>query len=310
MTTTEEAALDLCGLIGVEELALAGTPTLNRIISDINAELQYLWTLIPHWWSAEPTGAIVRAPQTLSGITATFGSKTVTLTAPDTWMVGCTLLFDGEEFQNQLVAYTGTTGTLLRPYAGATGSGKSAILYNDCFVQATTTSAILPPVLLLGEGELIGLSGRRDLRRYSSNSTYATNHGLAGDMGAAAENMDIGRPIAYYVETYSNPTTRLTNLRLRLAPLPDKQYLLEYQSRTEAPRITTLNSSTSIPVPQQYVDSVFMPMLRKRFASWKNFNTQGIKGVLDEQYNQAIQILDRLKPQPIAARSVGVRPGW
>jgi hypothetical protein len=310
MMTTETAALDLCSLMGVEELALAGQPTLNRILSDINAELQHLWTLVPQWWSTDTTGEIIRAPQQLAGITATTGSRTITLTGPEAWMAGCTIKFTEEEFQNQILSISGSTATLVRPFAGVTGSGKGATLYQDAWTLAAEVAGVLPPVLVLGEGELIGLNGKRDLRRFSANSTYATHHGLAGNMSAVAENMDTGRPVAYYVESFTDPTTKAVRNRLRIAPLPDKQYVLEYQAKREAPRLAAINNSTLIPVPQNYADSIFLPLLRKRFSTWKNFNVHGMKTLLDEQVGQAMMLLEKLKPQPVAARTVGIRPGW
>jgi hypothetical protein len=97
-------------------------------------------------------------------------------------------------------------------------------------------------------------------------------------------------------------------LRMRFSPLPNKEYTVKFQARGEAPRLASINET--IPVPQNYAESIFLPMLRYQFASWKHFEAAGIKGDLKAQYEDAFQLLAKLKPQPSRAGAVRVSGNW
>jgi len=75
--TVADAQSDLLGLIGIEDAQYASTQVNTRILSDINASLQKLWTMLPPWWSTKTTGQLLRAPVQVTDLTVTAGSKTV-----------------------------------------------------------------------------------------------------------------------------------------------------------------------------------------------------------------------------------------
>jgi hypothetical protein len=293
-------ALDLLGLIGVNTMLAADVVTQQRIMADINATLQKLWSMVPQWWTTYTDGEVLRAPVQIGGITATNGSRTISASpAIEAWMHGCTIRIDGDPYDNELA----TASTLARPYAGATGSGKTAMVYGDCVTLGATVSGVIPPVILMGERELVGVGNKRDLRQFSSGSTQ-----YEGNISqVVSDRKDIGTPSAFHVE--NNRTMAGQTHRLRVSPLPDKAYVLQFESRQITPRIAALDT-TAIPVPDQYIESIFLPMLRKQFSTWPKYKITGLRELIDEQYQDAFQMLTKLKPQPVRAGFVRVREGW
>lgn len=171
---------------------------------------------------------------------------------------------------------------LVYPYAGSSGSGMAARVFCDCLALPQSVSSIAPPVVVAGEHELAPLRGQRDRQ-----SPYSI-----------AEPQDEDVPTGYLIER-GPLSSGLIALRMRLFPLPDKEYSLQFNVRAEIPPFTNLTADAgkTIPVPQNYAESVFMPLLRYQFSTWKHFEASAIRPTLKEQYENAYQILARLKPQ-------------
>lgn len=301
--TAQRAALDLCSLVGVTTLAAAPIALRNRILSDMNKTLQKLWTMVPQWWNEDTQAERLRAPVAVSGLGLTNGAKTISGLA-DAWMAGCTIAIEGQEFQNQLGAIT----ELVNPYTGPTTANGSAIVYQDAINLGETIAGVLPPVILLGERELASLRGRRDVRTFSQHGGHRDEQLLIEPTSYwIGENRDVDVPIGYYVER-AVVSNRVIN-RLRLSPLPDREYVVQFQVRLEAPRLTAIDS-TVLRVPQQYVDSIFLPMLRLAFASWPEFKNQGNTSYIRDDSNEALQLIAKLKPQPVKVGRIRIPTNW
>jgi len=286
--TAEQAANDLLGLIGVESQAIAGDSTLARICNDLNATIQLLWASVPSWWISSTVGLMVNAPVTLDiGVTA--GSKAFTVSggAYAFWMKGCTARVGG--LYNRIAG----DGTLLYPWVGGT-STVSASVYADRIQCPADIVSVVPPLFLLGEGELQSLAGNRRQQM---------------DGGIADEFPEIGTPTGYLIEAPDYTSADLV-LGIRLQVLPIKAFTISFEGRKKYPAITLPLTTQPIPVPHGFAESVFLPLLRKQFATWKHFNHSGMKTVLDEQAIAAWQIIEHLSPQPSRNRIVRVPCGW
>jgi len=282
--TAEDATNDLLSLIGVDSQEIAGDATVTRIASDINATLQLLWSKIPQWWNTVTVGEILRSPVTIT-VQVTSGSKTFTATGYQSWMEGCTVTVGG--IANRIAA----SGTLLYPWVGGTGE-TSITVYQDFVKVGETHLTVIQPVFLLGYHPLHSLPG-------------VIRHEMGGDI------LEIGEPTSYAVEVSGRYASGASQRGIRVFPLPQTQYTLSYEVRPSITRIVKpLDSTKVIPVPFDYAESVFMPLLRKQFATWKHFNAQGMKTILDEQVMQAWDIIRELAPQPTKRSPVGVPKGW
>ena len=305
--TTADARDDILGLIGVENASDAGQAVLDRILRDENAVIQKIWTMLPQWWSQVTAGERLRPAVSLSGLTLTADSPAISGGSLASWMLGCTIRLDGDAYDNELSSLT----TLARPYLGPSASGTgSGIVYHDALTLGTSVIGIIPPVVILGECELTPLRGQRDLRSFAAGGTYAYPHytiteRFSENIFAVGQKRDIGTPRGYMVERAlaGNPT----DLRLRVSPLPDKEYIIQFEKRLATPRVTALDT-TEIPMPQDMAESVFLPLLRWQFSTWKHFAAEGMKTEIKAQSDEALQLLTKMKPQPVRLGRVMVQP--
>lgn len=311
--TVSEAQSDLLGLIGIEDAQFASTQINTRILSDINATLQKLWTMLAPWWSTTTTGELLRAPVQVGGLTVTKGSKTVftagTGTLPS-WGEACAIRLTGDPRDNEIVTLDTAAAefTLALPYAGNTGSGITATVYNDCLTLGTSVSGVQPPVVILGEHELVPLRSQRDLHAFAPSTGH--NREVSPDSYVVAEPRDVDVPVGYLIERGSTPSGRVFN-RLRVSPFPDKDYVIQFESRAQAPRIASLTpGTTEIPIPQDYAEAIFMPMLRYQFSTQKHFEAAALRAPLKEQYQDAFTLMAKLKPQTARASNVRVSDNW
>jgi len=316
--TVGTTVTDLLGLVGLEDPAFASDQMKERILSDINATLQVIWTMVPPWWSTRQTGRLVQAPfQIAGGISIAKGSKVGTSHGfprlPE-WAEGCTIRLGSDQEDNEVVRRdtpSNLTFELMRPYAGETlSSTGTATVYNDAFLLDAQVAGLQPPVVLLGERELLPLRGERDLRVYAADTGHrrTSYHDVAGGLTVVGNRRDVDVPIGYYVESvYLQPPANEVRLRLRLTPLPSYSLTLQFEERLLPPRVASLTMTNHIvPVPQGMFESVFLPLVRLQFSTQKHFESSQLRPVLKAQAEQAYQLLAKLKPQSARIGAVSV----
>lgn len=224
-------------------------------------------------------------------------------------MLGQTLRIGDDPFDNEITAYdTATkTATLVRPYAGNSTAAGTGTLFTDSIILPDAVMSVIPPVLIPGEHELKPLRSQRDVMLFSDAYNFHSYADTAVGPGSTviAENRDIDVPVGFYVENYRRASGK-TTLRLRVSPLPDKEYALRFDVRLGAPEITALNTTTEIPIPQNYAHSVFLPILRYQFSTWKHVNLGNQGNEYKTHYDEAWQILAKLKPQPVSVGRVRI----
>lgn len=298
MGVVQDVYNDAFSLIGIEDPATHADPAeLRRVTSDFNKALQKIFALGPRIWSEAPAGTTLRAPESLTGLTFTDGATTLSGVSLAARMHNCTIVVGDDAQQNRVVETGSGTYSLLFPYAGtsAVASG-TATVYYDAINLAANAVEILPPIQLVGYGQLWPLTAQVEL--YEPGS-YSTDHGRTSGWAVpwADRNgqREINQPREYLVESNRKYTGEITAC-IRINPLPNILYRLRWQQRFAAPRITGIADTTTNLIPHDYIESILMPIVRKNFSTWPNFT--GRKEGLDEDMADALAILDRIsKPQ-------------
>lgn len=101
--------------------------TSTRMLTDLNAVLQQLYS----GGQQENKTAFIRAPATVTINNVTTQDTAITFSGFASYMLGCTILIEGDWRENRLVKSNGTL-TLENPYLGSTGTNVSAQLHFDC----------------------------------------------------------------------------------------------------------------------------------------------------------------------------------
>jgi hypothetical protein len=297
MAVVEDIFLDALGLVGIEAAAHAETAMLNRITSDFNKALQKVFALGPRIWSEKMAGTTIRAPESLTSLTYTDGTTVLSGASLAAHMHNCTIVIGSDGQQNRVVETGSGTYALLFPYAGTSAAGNgTATVYYDAINLASNAVEILPPIQLVGYGQLWPLTAQVDL--YEPGS-YSDDHGRVSSYAMPWSDRDgqreINQPREYIVEANRRYDGAIT-VCIRVNPLPPTLYRLRWQQRYAAPRITGIADTTAYLIPHDYIESILMPIVRKNFSTWPNFTgrTEG----LDDDVADAIGILNRIsQPQ-------------
>lgn len=285
---------DLLGLLGLESITHAPAGAATRMLADLNAALQHIYTLMgDSFWCEEPAGFLIRAPQTVS-VSVTGGSQALTITGYSSWMLGCTIVIAGDAAQNVIVS-AGGSPSLLKPYTGSTNATASAIIYHDVIAPGSNVKQVLGPVIIEGKWELVPLASERDRQTYDAGATMQSNHGAEPWLYPLTfAQREVQCPTAYLLVQQS---VHLGDRgpALRFSSLPDVQMVLTMNVEQTAPRVTGWDDSRTWLVPHAYTESILMPIVRMKFASWPHYT--GSKNDLKDDYEAALAILDSLKPR-------------
>lgn len=169
--------------------------------------------------------------------------------------------------------------TLVAPHVGETDTVEVKI-FNDCITLASDVFHVHEPVKL----------GCRDLKPVNSRDGHARGRtddygfrGLSGGVGAAGN---------FHVESVALSNTVPPTRRLRIIPPPSDASTITYNAMLTPPVVTSLASTSDLPIPFGFMDSVFIPIAVKKLRScpfWR-----GVVG--DDQVNADYQdALTRLK---------------
>lgn len=267
--------------VGLEDSTLAPSFYLTRILDDLNAELQVIFASLPEWWSKETIGVSITAPTSRAAMVMTNGSRTFSGGSIHDWMFGNTIVVSGDTRQNEIIDAT----TLRHPYLGTSGT-QTAIVYFDA-VKAPggyNVMRILPPVKMLGDHpDLVPMSGRAAI--------FA--HGAVQSAYGDSKAREIARPDGYIVEKFLHAGYGSIRPMLRLNKLPDAQYGVVFEAMVGPEAITDLTSTTAIPMPAGYGESILLPKVRYRFSSFKHW--QGDAKRVQAEAEKADLVLGSLK---------------
>ena len=113
----------------------------------------------------------------------------------------------------------------------------------------------------------------------------------------------VGRPMFYEVGSWSAGDTEAPGIRLSLVPASDTDSIFTYAAKLAPPVITDLSSTATLPIPLQFVESIFMPLALQRLQSSPFFVDNGHADEIARAYKQAKTDLANLNPR----RNAGTR---
>lgn len=149
------------------------------------------------------------------------------------------------------------------------------------YALPASTQAVLGPVRM-GTTALKALTSRGQVdqfdRIFMGGSTY----------GAAA-----GIPVAYFVEFINNAAAAgdTTTVNLYLCPTPNLVTAVDLEVVTLALTIADLTLTTILPVPQNYTESLFLPIARMMVSRSSTFSRPDIRDQLEADGQAALATL-------------------
>jgi len=172
-----------------------------------------------------------------------------------------------------------TTGAGIPVVTPSLANTKSATVYQTSLEVASDMMDVLGPVK--ANGIEIGPVGCAPTR-------INPNDGLG---------VICGNPTCYSVDSWSPDATTAPATRISLYPAPDANGFLEYKGKIAPPVITSLLSTVALPIPLQFVESIFLPLALQRLQSCPFFVDNGHADEVARAYKQAKIDLINLSPR-------------
>jgi hypothetical protein len=180
------------------------------------------------------------------------------------------------------------------PYAGASGT-HPARLFHDCITLGVDVLEVHEPVKVDG-CEIRPLNNSHTQGRPRRDDYGFRESGPAccppGRVSSAA-----AKPRAFHVETYLAGPSAVPTYRLRLMPAPSTASLIEYNVMLVPPKVTDLAATTILPIPFDYVESVFLPFAVKKLRSGPFWRGVVGEDQVQSDYINALGILNESEPQ-------------
>jgi hypothetical protein len=290
--TTHEIASKLLTYFSHEERSIPDSLTYpgrnDAVLDAINAGLQELFGKGKPWVRKDERGASVNAPTTVS-IAVTNGSTEATIADEDwqDWFAGCTCILPGAAVDNQ-IRNAEAAVVLKFPYSGETGT-VTATIYHDSVTIGTDVLEVIAPVRW-DRWPIVPLASPTNIpdgvyQDYGSNYVKP-NTGLVIESIADAA----GVPRGYFVGTWSAYPNDTQGIRMKLAPAPAAAGFLDYQVMLAPPIIEDIDDTT-LPIPFNFVHSIFLPIAVKRLSDCPFWS-----GILNQQqvedaYKTALSLL-------------------
>lgn len=265
---------------------------LDDIVGCMTATIQELSDLGPTEARNRDTGAWLNAPTQVT-LSCTQGSSVISgLTTFNAWMLGCTIRIVGDGYDNEI----NDQAHLSRPFLGGTGA-TTATVYGDCVQLDETIGQILPLVQIPPQWPLIAANTREMFMQISGYPLVTDSSGAPyGWPGWWFTQKAIGRPVAWFVDSYYDSTKTFLPRRLRVGPMPDQFYSLAFRVginpiRFDVTDVADPDPGTVIPIPSTWVESIFIPMCRKRVSGLAQFRNSASMKEIDRAYAQAVKTM-------------------
>lgn len=160
MATAANLRTYLMRYVGVQvEAHLTAAPGKNAaLLTAANAALSE----ILQGRQTRPEEMDLRGPTAVTLGAVTAGSRAITFSGFQDWMLGCQIQIAGDPTFHRLVKITSASPALLRPYAGSTASNVSATIWQDVLNLDASIQSVLGPLLLNADPVTL-LNSRTDL---------------------------------------------------------------------------------------------------------------------------------------------------
>jgi hypothetical protein len=122
------------------------------------------------------------------------------------------------------------------------------------YAMATTVQNVLGPVRWNNSNPLHALGSRGELDQFDRLFLGSASYGAAA-----------GSPIAYWVENIRQVSGGIANqINIWLAPVPNAAGSIAIEGVLDAPAyaVADLLTSAALPIPQNYTESIFLPLAR------------------------------------------------
>lgn len=265
------------------------------VASAINGALQEFWTKTGLKTRQELIGALIYAPTTVE-IEVTAGSNTATITDYSTWMEGCSIVIEGHDIDNAInSAEEDGTGVSLRyPYGGSTAT-VSALVYHDSLTVREDVMAVYKPVRI-DRQEILPTDNPGSFGAVTFNDFGTSRRKFTPPVNARVADT-VGVIMAYRVDTYGCPKTGEPVNRMILVPAPKGAGIIDYQAKLKPFHVDSLSSTSPLPIPNNFVESILLPMARKRLSTSPFFRNTDAIGGIEAAYQIALTDAAALNPQ-------------
>lgn len=186
-------------------------------------------------------------------------------------------------------------------------NGGLQVVWNQADMRDYWSKSTLEIEILGGQSSLAlpddvqnvtGLCRVRDSRRTMVNLGTLGELELFSDLYLNGES--VGEPVAYHIQRENQAGNDPARCIFHVTPAPadDTDFLLEVVK--EAPRfgIRDITDCPRIPIPHRYVESLLLPVVRKRAASYYLFTAADKLPIIEQEYMEARMALGMADPLP------------
>lgn len=239
--TSQELAYACLEYIGEASMTLTGgynqTAVYRALVRAQNQARQELFKLNRALFK-RTVGVSIAAAATGS-ITVANGSTAISASTglgSSGTLAGNSISIGGQTEWNHI--YDAAARFLLAPYTGTAGA-KTATIYGDAVFLDAAYSRPLGPVWLADIRELRPLASESDLLGYDVHQPMNTDWGrVPSGTHRLPSRRTVAQPTAFFVDTFLSGTNRV---RLRLSPVPDAAYTLNFVTEVRPAVITTVD---------------------------------------------------------------------
>lgn len=262
------------------------------VLAAMNGALQEVFgKTSPHQRSAK-RAAMLYAPAQIT-VSVTEGSSSATVTAGwVSWMEGCGLVIDGHDYDNRILKHASGTLTLEAPYAGTTGS-VSATAYCDSVSPGEDVMDIHDPLKI--DNRLIHPKTTRKAgveRAEDYGDSFLGSVDIEPRLSAST-----GYPTHYHLDNYADTANKASVIRIRLSQAPKVKSILQYRAKLRPPQIVRLEDTADLPIPHDFIESLFMPIARHHLMSSPFFRNTDAADDIAARYQDALNELKAAAPQ-------------
>lgn len=266
-------------------------------LNALNGTLQFLAVTSPLFASKQMRSVLLRPPATISTDMGFANFQQVESTSWEGWMVGCRIEFSGIREENRIVSISGTTATLQNCVPSGAFTGKSATVYCDSADLAADVIKVHDPVRFVNGPIISPAIGRGHL---SAPVSSRDDYGRRRRAQSGCEN-------AYYIESVAVSGVSHPVLRLMLKNHATVLGNVEFVARVSLGYFTQDDvfadgspdddPGTPIPVPSDFVESIFLPLAVMRFYESPELKDADIPQAVKNSAQAAMQMLAAMSPQ-------------
>jgi hypothetical protein len=264
----------------------------SAVLEAMNGALQECFGNASPWVRWDERGALLMPPAAVT-VAVTNGSTAAAITGWQAWMSGCSIVIEGHDVDNQI--RNGSASAVLKyPYGGASGT-KGATVYQDAIPLGSDVLAIYSPVRADGTDVVPRASAdvfsSRQTEDYGSHVDFVEVPVIRPRVAVSA-----GRPLSYWLETWSAGNTMAPSLRLRIGPANNRSGTLEYRCSLKPPALSSIAAAIALPIPFEFVQTIFLPIARQKLSGSPFFRYPSSMEEIGRAYGEALRLLSSLKP--------------